>query len=151
MTTSTTTSTTTPPPHPLAEHLYHSLLAGTCADVNLIIRQWQVSYRLHRVVLVQAGFFHSLFCGGFSEADRDQGEEDHGQEEEEESEDVLKIDPDGQASVALGTRRGSGGIKSSSGSLRVKRRRTRGNGGEVGVTKVELVFDDPNISRTAFE
>ena len=145
-----TSSTPSPPAHPLAQHLYHSLLAGTCADVNLIIHQWNVSYRLHRVVLVQAGFFHSLFCGGFSEADR--LEEEHERDEQEE-EDVLTIDPDGQTAVAWpsGTRRGSNGIKSSSGSLRVKRRRTKGGGGEVGVTRVELVFDDPNISRTAFE
>lgn len=120
-----------PPPHPLAQHLLNSLLAGTCADVNLVVRQWNVSYRLHRVVLVQAGFFHSLFCGGFSE----QG--------------AFQIESSSSGGGRQGSRRSLTAGRSN-GSLRVKQKSTL-QGKDLGVTDVELAFDDPNISRTAFE
>nr|XP_018267151.1 uncharacterized protein I303_01135 [Kwoniella dejecticola CBS 10117]OBR89309.1 hypothetical protein I303_01135 [Kwoniella dejecticola CBS 10117] len=52
----------------IKDHLYHSLLKGTCADVRLIIRAWGVCYHVHKMILAQTNFFHTLFLGGFSEA-----------------------------------------------------------------------------------
>ena len=53
----------------LAEHLYDSFLHGRTADVILrVVGTWSAIYRLHRVVLIQAGFFRSLFTSGFEEA-----------------------------------------------------------------------------------
>ncbi|KAA1468411.1 hypothetical protein DENSPDRAFT_878089 [Dentipellis sp. KUC8613] len=53
-------------------HLYSSFLERKTADVALRVRgTWEAVYKLHRVVLIQAGFFRSLFTGGFVEsADR---------------------------------------------------------------------------------
>lgn len=95
----------------LGEHLYQSFLTGKCADVRLVVRKWGVGYLAHRMVLVQSGFFHSLFLSGFSEAG-------HG----------------------------------ASGRLDRKGKR-RAIGAETGwvVEDIELQFDDPNISRAAFE
>ncbi|KAL7424298.1 hypothetical protein Q5752_001888 [Cryptotrichosporon argae] len=97
-----TSSPITPsaPVQPLNDHLYQSFLNGTCADVRVIVRAWGAAWHLHRVVLVQAGFFHSLFLAGFSEAKRSKG-----------------------------------------------KGRDDGWMGE----DVELTFDDPNITRAAFE
>ncbi|KAK1215302.1 hypothetical protein PQX77_022093 [Marasmius sp. AFHP31] len=53
----------------LAGHLYASFLHGHTADVVLrVVGTWSAIYRLHRVVLIQAGFFRSLFTSGFEEA-----------------------------------------------------------------------------------
>jgi hypothetical protein len=50
-------------------HLYESFIHGRTADVSLIVEgdAWHATYSLHRVVLIQAGFFQSLFTSGFSE------------------------------------------------------------------------------------
>ncbi|KDN50385.1 hypothetical protein K437DRAFT_255092 [Tilletiaria anomala UBC 951] len=40
---------------------------GMCSDV--IIAAFGRHYKLHKIVLVQAGFFNTMFCGGFSEAE----------------------------------------------------------------------------------
>jgi hypothetical protein len=70
-----------------ADHLFRSFMHGICADVRLWVKQWGVAWKVHKMVLVQAGkcggyqqpiyasrttltilgFFHSLFLGGFSE------------------------------------------------------------------------------------
>ncbi|KZT67680.1 hypothetical protein DAEQUDRAFT_672979 [Daedalea quercina L-15889] len=56
-------------PADLQNHLYQSFLARKTADVALRIRgSWHAIYRLHRVVLIQAGYFQSLFTAGFSES-----------------------------------------------------------------------------------
>ncbi|THH20990.1 hypothetical protein EW146_g476 [Bondarzewia mesenterica] len=50
-------------------HIYSSFLEGKASDVALnITGTWRALYRLHRVVLIQAGFFRSLFTGGFVES-----------------------------------------------------------------------------------
>ncbi|TDL28927.1 hypothetical protein BD410DRAFT_893843 [Rickenella mellea] len=74
----------------LQQHLYNSFLTAETPDVALHVRgTWEAVYRLHRVVLIQAGFFRSLFTGGFLES--------------------------------------------------------------VGPQEVDVTFDDPNITRAAFE
>ncbi|KAM6498325.1 hypothetical protein JOM56_006273 [Amanita muscaria] len=53
----------------LQTHLYTAFLGRRTADVALRIRgAWCAVYNLHRVVLIQSGFFRSLFTAGFSEA-----------------------------------------------------------------------------------
>ncbi|KDQ54916.1 hypothetical protein JAAARDRAFT_38030 [Jaapia argillacea MUCL 33604] len=86
-----------PSPSDIQHHLYTSFLHGSTADVTLRIRgSWHALYKLHRVVLIQAGFFQSLFTAGFVEsAHKYRG----------------TLQPD----------------------------------------EVEVVFDDPNITRAAFE
>ncbi|KAJ9101805.1 hypothetical protein QFC21_003144 [Naganishia friedmannii] len=60
----------------LAQHLHSALLSGACSDITLLIPQWARSYALHRVVLVQAGFFDGLFQGGFEEGLRGYDDDD---------------------------------------------------------------------------
>ncbi|KAI8983339.1 hypothetical protein BD414DRAFT_418639 [Trametes punicea] len=58
-----------PTPNDLQSHLYASFLQRKTADVALRISgSWHAVYRLHRVILIQAGFFQSLFTAGFSES-----------------------------------------------------------------------------------
>ncbi|KAK7687994.1 hypothetical protein QCA50_008364 [Cerrena zonata] len=53
----------------LQRHLYNSFLAQQTSDVTLRVRgSWSAVYRLHRVVLIQAEFFKSLFTAGFAES-----------------------------------------------------------------------------------
>ncbi|KDQ19905.1 hypothetical protein BOTBODRAFT_27325 [Botryobasidium botryosum FD-172 SS1] len=61
------------PPMNVQAHLYSSFLNGRNADVILNVRAvgWAVTYRLHAVVLVQAGFFHSLFNSDWRESTSD--------------------------------------------------------------------------------
>ncbi|KAF8349856.1 hypothetical protein F5887DRAFT_942684 [Amanita rubescens] len=60
---------TGPSAHDLQSHLYLAFLQGKTADVALRIRgSWNAIYSLHRVVLIQSGFFRSLFTAGFSES-----------------------------------------------------------------------------------
>ncbi|KAL5534663.1 hypothetical protein ACEPAG_1127 [Sanghuangporus baumii] len=65
-----------PTPSDIQSHLFSAFLSGRTADVALRVRgSWEGTYRLHRVVLIQAGFFRSLFDGGFREAGgKQQGE-----------------------------------------------------------------------------
>lgn len=51
----------------LEKHIHQSLLSGSCSDITVRIPQWGLKYALHRVVLVQAGFWQGLFEGGFEE------------------------------------------------------------------------------------
>ncbi|KAI1786288.1 hypothetical protein LXA43DRAFT_72308 [Ganoderma leucocontextum] len=63
------TSPTRPSPNDLQSHLYASFLQRKTADVALRISgSWHAVYKLHRVILIQAGFFQSLFTSGFSES-----------------------------------------------------------------------------------
>ncbi|TCD66782.1 hypothetical protein EIP91_000973 [Steccherinum ochraceum] len=53
----------------LQKHLYISFLERKTADVSLRVHgSWRATYKLHRVVLIQAGFFKSLFTAGFVES-----------------------------------------------------------------------------------
>jgi len=64
-----TSPTRGPTPVDLQSHLYQSFLSRKTADVALRIRgSWNALYKLHRVILIQAGFFQSLFTAGFSES-----------------------------------------------------------------------------------
>jgi hypothetical protein len=76
--------------HAIQAHLYDSFLKGETADVNLVVSGsglappgsqskdsdgatrggWRSLYQLHRVVLIQAGYFRSLFTAGFAEESR---------------------------------------------------------------------------------
>lgn len=52
-------------------HLYQSFLSGATSDVSLrCTGSWSAVYSLHRVVLIQAGFFRSLFTNGWKESSR---------------------------------------------------------------------------------
>lgn len=104
--------TPTPATQPLADHLYNSFLRGECADVRLYVRKWGVAWKVHKMVLVQAGFFNSLFLGGFSE----------------------NRHPDVQLA-----------------SSRKGKERAREIEDDWTGEHVELQFDDPNITRAAFE
>ncbi|RXK42475.1 hypothetical protein M231_00029 [Tremella mesenterica] len=99
-----------PVSHPLAEHLYQSFLRGQCADVRLIVRKWGAGWLVHRMILVQAGFFHSMFLSGFSEGNP----------------------------TSWKTRKG-------------KERAVEDQEDEWTGDDIELQFDDPNITRAAFE
>ncbi|EGN92679.1 hypothetical protein SERLA73DRAFT_127272 [Serpula lacrymans var. lacrymans S7.3] len=56
-------------PVDLQHHIYNSLLESKTADIALHVRgTWEAVYRLHRVVLIQSGFFSSLFTAGFLES-----------------------------------------------------------------------------------
>ncbi|KAH8120678.1 hypothetical protein DFH11DRAFT_83143 [Phellopilus nigrolimitatus] len=71
--------TSSPPPSAahIQSHLYHAFLHARTADVALRVRgSWHGLYHLHRVVLIQAGFFKSLFDGGFREGDASQSARD---------------------------------------------------------------------------
>ncbi|EKM60700.1 uncharacterized protein PHACADRAFT_246766 [Phanerochaete carnosa HHB-10118-sp] len=58
-----------PSPASLQNHIYTAFLERRTADVALHIRgSWHAIYKLHRVVLIQAGFFRSLFTSGFAES-----------------------------------------------------------------------------------
>ncbi|CAL1696775.1 unnamed protein product [Somion occarium] len=53
----------------LQRHLYASFLAQQTSDVTLRVRgSWSAIYKLHRVILIQAEFFKSLFTSGFVES-----------------------------------------------------------------------------------
>ncbi|KAG5634906.1 hypothetical protein H0H81_000366 [Sphagnurus paluster] len=53
----------------IQNHLYTSFLQGSTADVALRVHgSWDAIYNLHRVVLIQSGFFRSLFTAGFAES-----------------------------------------------------------------------------------
>ncbi|KAJ7275563.1 hypothetical protein B0H12DRAFT_1207985 [Mycena haematopus] len=52
----------------IQRHLYASFLHARTPDVTLHVRaNWHATYKLHRVILIQAGFFNSLFTAGFAE------------------------------------------------------------------------------------
>ncbi|KAF7340126.1 BTB domain-containing protein [Mycena venus] len=53
----------------IQRHLYASFLHARTPDVTLRVRgSWLATYLLHRVVLIQSGFFNSLFTAGFAES-----------------------------------------------------------------------------------
>ncbi|KAJ7151577.1 hypothetical protein C8R46DRAFT_1166468 [Mycena filopes] len=57
-------------------HLFNAFLYGRTPDVTLRVRaSWQATYRLHRVVLIQAGFFHALFTAGWGESNSKRSDE----------------------------------------------------------------------------
>jgi hypothetical protein len=63
-----------PSPVDIQSHLYSSFLEGSTADIAIHVTgtSWEAVYNLHRVVLIQSGFFRSLFTSGFSESSASQ-------------------------------------------------------------------------------
>ncbi|KAF8641205.1 hypothetical protein AX17_000840 [Amanita inopinata Kibby_2008] len=58
-----------PSAHDIQSHLYLAFLEAKTADIALRVSgSWNAIYKLHRVVLIQSGFFRSLFTAGFSES-----------------------------------------------------------------------------------
>ncbi|KAG8906224.1 hypothetical protein FRB99_007371 [Tulasnella sp. 403] len=59
-------------PQDIQNHLYNAFLNRATTDVTIRVRakDWSVAYDLHRVVLIQSGFFRSLFTHGFRESSR---------------------------------------------------------------------------------
>lgn len=56
-------------PVDIQHHLYLSFLDGQTADIALKVHgTWRAVYKLHRVVLIQSGYFKSLFTAGFAES-----------------------------------------------------------------------------------
>lgn len=39
----------------LGSHLLRSFLLGSCADLVIWVREWGVGWKVHRMVLIQAG------------------------------------------------------------------------------------------------
>lgn len=115
----------------LPSHMYRSFLTGSCADVRITIKQWNVAYRFHKVVLVQAGFFDSLFLGGFSE--------DISEERGEVGGNKTYLTAKATSSSAAVQPQGRPGGKHIHKHVRD------------GLTQLDLTFDDPNITRAAFE
>ncbi|KAJ7642289.1 hypothetical protein B0H17DRAFT_1105061 [Mycena rosella] len=59
----------TPSAADIQRHIYASLLHGRTPDTVLRVHaSWNATYRLHRIILIQAGFFNSLFTAGFAES-----------------------------------------------------------------------------------
>ncbi|KAF9535770.1 hypothetical protein CPB83DRAFT_779953 [Crepidotus variabilis] len=53
----------------IQSHLYNSFIQGSTYDVAIrVTGNWTALYKLHRVVLIQSGFFRSLFTAGFVES-----------------------------------------------------------------------------------
>lgn len=55
----------------ITDHLYQAFLEGKTADVSVRAKGaggWAGLYRLHKVVVIQSGFFQSLFTRGFAES-----------------------------------------------------------------------------------
>jgi hypothetical protein len=53
----------------LQQHIYDSLIHARTPDVVLdVAGSWRARYRLHRIVLIQSGFFSALFTAGFLES-----------------------------------------------------------------------------------
>ncbi|KXN87535.1 hypothetical protein AN958_08469 [Leucoagaricus sp. SymC.cos] len=62
-------STCTPSPADIQSHIYSALLQRNTPDVALRVRgTWSAVYKLHRLILIQSGFFQSLFTAGFIES-----------------------------------------------------------------------------------
>ncbi|KAJ3576287.1 hypothetical protein NP233_g527 [Leucocoprinus birnbaumii] len=59
----------TPSPVDIQSHIYTAFLQGDTPDVALRVRgTWSAVYKLHRIILIQSGFFQSLFTSGFLES-----------------------------------------------------------------------------------
>lgn len=54
----------------ITDHLYNAFLEGRTPDVTVKVKgaAWAGLYRLHKVVVIQSGFFQGLFTKGFAES-----------------------------------------------------------------------------------
>ncbi|EST06282.1 BTB/POZ fold [Kalmanozyma brasiliensis GHG001] len=102
----------------MQNHIYElGLLGGRCSDIR--IRAFGRIYHLHRLVLIQSGFFRAMLCGGYAE-------------------DLAA------ASAAATLSKGNSHSTSSA-------HATGSTSKDADNDVVQLHFDDPNISRAAFE
>ncbi|KAF8139866.1 hypothetical protein EV363DRAFT_1310983 [Boletus edulis] len=61
-------------PADIQQHIYNSLIHARTPDVVLHVSgSWTARYKLHRIVLIQSGFFSSLFTAGFLESSDSSG------------------------------------------------------------------------------
>ncbi|KAI9572594.1 hypothetical protein HD554DRAFT_2061353 [Boletus coccyginus] len=61
-------------PADIQQHIYNALVLARTPDVVLNVSgTWFARYRLHRIVLIQSGFFASLFTAGFLESSHSPG------------------------------------------------------------------------------
>ncbi|SNX82501.1 uncharacterized protein MEPE_01207 [Melanopsichium pennsylvanicum] len=107
----------------MQHHIYElGLLGGRCSDIR--IRAFGRIYHLHRLILIQSGFFRAMLCGGYAE-------------------DLAA------ASIAATLSKKNGQPESHTSSNIANTSSTAHRDPENDV--VDLHFDDPNISRAAFE
>lgn len=108
----------------MQSHIYElGLLGGRCSDIR--IRAFGRLYHLHRLVLIQSGFFRAMLCGGYAE-------------------DLAAA----SAAATLSKHNSHGEAHPSSSATSVP---SSTSSKDPNNDVVELHFDDPNISRAAFE
>ncbi|CBQ70522.1 conserved hypothetical protein [Sporisorium reilianum SRZ2] len=107
----------------MQQHIYElGLLGGRCSDIR--IRAFGRIYHLHRLVLIQSGFFRAMLCGGYAE-------------------DLAAA----SAAATLSKNNSHRESNATSSSAHASSSSHKDIDNDV----VELHFDDPNISRAAFE
>ena len=107
----------------MQQHIYElGLLGGRCSDIR--IRAFGRVYHLHRLVLIQSGFFRAMLCGGYAE-------------------DLATA----SAAATLSHKNSRRDAQPPSSTTTASPLAPN----EVDKDVVELQFDDPNISRAAFE
>ncbi|GAC97146.1 hypothetical protein PHSY_004731 [Pseudozyma hubeiensis SY62] len=105
----------------MQSHIYElGLLGGRCSDIR--IKAFGRLYHLHRLVLIQSGFFRAMLCGGYAE-------------------DLAAA----SAAATLSKHNSHRETQTSFSPLHTTSSTSLNN------DVVELHFDDPNISRAAFE
>ncbi|KAJ1032618.1 hypothetical protein NDA16_000641 [Ustilago loliicola] len=111
----------------MQHHIYElGLLSGCCSDIR--IRAFGRIYHLHRLVLIQSGFFRAMLCGGYAE-------------------DLAAASAAATLSKKHSHRESHASPFPSSSSANPTSTAHKDADSDV----VELHFDDPNISRAAFE
>lgn len=111
----------------MQHHIYQlGLLGGRCSDIR--IRAFGRLYHLHRLVLIQSGFFRAMLCGGYAE-------------------DLAAESAAANLSKKHSHRESHASPPSSSSSANAASATHKDTDNDA----VELHFDDPNISRAAFE
>ncbi|SPO21761.1 uncharacterized protein UTRI_01250_B [Ustilago trichophora] len=109
----------------MQNHIYElGLLGGRCSDIR--IRAFGRIYHLHRLILIQSGFFRAMLCGGYAE-------------------DLAAASA--AATLSKKNSHRASHASSSSSANASSSAAPRDTDSDV----VELHFDDPNISRAAFE
>ena len=112
----------------MQHHIYElGLLGGRCSDIR--IKAFGRIYHLHRLILIQSGFFRAMLCGGYAE-DLAAASAAATLSKNDTHRESIPAQPSTHAS------------SSSSSSCSLK---------DIDNDVVVLHFDDPNISRAAFE
>jgi len=119
-----------PPPSGLVEHLHRSLKTGACADVRIWVRQWGVGWHVHKMVLIQARKYQVRAAN--NDTDTQPAGFFH------------QLFMGGFSEGAPVRRTAKGKERAAPGPM-------PGGDDEWTGEDVELTFDDPNITRAAFE